>query len=43
MNPLQWSLSKQSSLQVENGGPKVPKQAEVKRDGAINPQNYNFN
>ena len=23
--------------------PKVPKQAEAKRDGVINPQNYNFN
>ena len=22
---------------------KVPKQAEAKRDGVINPQNYNFN
>ena len=22
--------------------PKVPKQAEAKRDGVINPQNYNF-
>ena len=28
---------------VENVDPKVPKQAEAKRDGAINPQNYNFN
>ena len=23
--------------------PKIPKQAEAKRDGVINPQNYNFN
>ena len=23
--------------------PKMPKQAEAKRDGVINPQNYNFN
>ena len=23
--------------------PKVPKQAEAKRDGVINPKNYNFN
>ena len=23
--------------------PKVPKQTEAKRDGVINPQNYNFN
>ena len=43
MNPRQWSLAKQSSLKVENGGPKVPKQAEAKRDGVINPQNCNFN
>ena len=28
---------------VENVDPKVPKQAEAKRDGVINPQNYNFN
>ena len=28
---------------VENVDPKVPKQAESKRDGVINPQNYNFN
>ena len=43
MNPHQWSLAKQSSLKVENDSPKVPKQAEAKRDGVINPQNYNFN
>ena len=43
MNPRQWSLNKQRSLKVEKGGPKVPKQAEAKRDGVINPQNYNFN
>ena len=28
---------------VENVDPKVPKQAEAKRDGVKNPQNYNFN
>ena len=28
---------------VENVDPKVPKQAEAKRDGVINPQNYKFN
>ena len=27
---------------VENVDPKVPKEAETKRDGVINPQNYNF-
>ena len=42
MNPRQWSLAKQSSLNVENDGPKVPNQAGAKRDGVINPQNYNF-
>ena len=26
-----------------NIDPKVPKQGEAKRDGVINPQNYNFN
>ena len=29
-DPRHWSLAKQSSLKVENGGPKVPKQAEAK-------------
>ena len=43
MNPHQWSWAKQSSLKIENDGQKVPKQAEAKRDGVINPQNYNFN
>ena len=28
---------------VENVDPKVPKQAEAKRGGVINPQNYYFN
>ena len=43
MNTRKWSLAKQSSLKVENDSPKVPKQADAKRDGVINPQNYNFN
>ena len=43
MNPRQWSLAKKHGLSIENGGPKVPKQVEVMRDGVINPQNYNFN
>ena len=39
----QWSLAKQSSFQkLKIDAPKVPKQAEAKRDGVINPQNYNF-
>ena len=28
---------------LKSDDPKVPKQAEAKRDGVINPQNYNFN
>ena len=32
MNPRKWSLAKQRSLKVENGGPKVPKQPEAKKD-----------
>ena len=28
---------------MKSDAPKVPKQAEAKRDGVINPQNYNFN
>ena len=28
---------------LKSNGQKVPKQAEAKRDGVINPQNYNFN
>ena len=27
---------------ILSDAPKVPKQAEAKRDGVINPQNYNF-
>ena len=27
---------------LKSGDPKLPKQAEAKRDGVINPQNYNF-
>ena len=27
---------------LKSDDPKVPKQAEAKRDGVINPQNYNF-
>ena len=43
MIPRQWSLTKQSSLKVEHGDLKVSKQAEAKRDGVINQENYNFN
>ena len=27
---------------MKNDAPKVPKQAKAKRDGVINPRNYNF-
>ena len=44
MNPHQWSWAKQRDLKkLKSDDPKVPKQAEAKRDGVINPQNYNFN
>ena len=42
MNPHQWSLAKQSGFKDESDDPKVPKQGKAKRDGVINPQNYNF-
>ena len=32
-----------SFKKLQSDDPKVPKQAEAKRDGVINPQNYNFN
>ena len=36
-------LSQSKKLKrLKNNGPKVPKEAEAKRDGVINPQNYNF-
>ena len=41
--PSSVILGHKSSLKVENGGPKVSKQAEAKRNGVKNPQNYNFN
>ena len=28
---------------LKSDDPKVPKQAKAKRDGVINPKNYNFN
>ena len=28
---------------LKSGAPKAPKQVKAKRDGEINPQNYNFN
>ena len=42
LNPRQWSFAKRSKLKVEKWCPKVPNQAKAKRDGVINPQNYNF-
>ena len=31
------------SEKLRSDAPKVPNQAKAKRDGVINPQNYNFN
>ena len=36
------SLAKKEFSKVKRDVPNVPKQAEAKRDGVINPQNYNF-
>ena len=42
--PLSVILSQNNAvLKVEKWCPKVLKQTEVKRDGVVNPQNYNFN
>ena len=40
--PHQWSLAKEVISKLKRDVPNVPKQAEAKRDGVINPQNYNF-
>ena len=36
------SQTKEFQMLKIDAPPKVPKQAEAKRDGVINPQNYNF-
>ena len=42
--PSSLILSQNMKFKNKNSDdPKVPHQAEVKRDGVINPQNYNFN
>ena len=42
--PLSMILSQTMKLKrLKSDAPKVPKQAEAKRDVVINPQNYNFN
>ena len=40
-----WTLisQKKKIKKLKSDDPKVPKQAEAKRDGVINPQNDNFN
>ena len=44
LNPRQWSLAKQSTFKrLKSDVQKGPKQAQAKRDGVINPQNYNLN
>ena len=41
--PSSVILSQTESFQkLKIDAPKVPKQGEAKRDGVINPQNYNF-
>ena len=42
--PSSVILSQTGGLKnLKSNDQKVPKQAEAKRDGVINPQNYNFN
>ena len=41
--PSSVILSHTKKLKIEHDNPKVPKQAEDRRDGVINPQNFNFN
>ena len=44
LKPHQLSYAKRSSFKkLNNDAPKVPKQAEIKRYGVVNPQNNNFN
>ena len=40
IEPSSVILSQRKKL--KNNVPKVPKEAKAKRDGVINPQNYNF-
>ena len=40
--PSSVILGQKGSLKVENSGPKVPKQAEDKRDGVKNPTKLQF-
>ena len=42
IEPSSVILSQKSILKKWRDVPNVPKQAEAKRDGVINPQNYNF-
>ena len=41
--PSSGILSQTCIKMLKSNDQKVPKQAEAKRDGVINPQNYNFN
>ena len=41
--PSSVILSQTCSIKVKSNAQKVPKLAEAKRDGVLNPQNYNFN
>ena len=40
---LMCRYASQATQKLKSNNQKVPKQAEAKRDGVINPQNYNFN
>ena len=43
IEPLSVILSQTMKFEkLKSNDPKEPKQAEAKRDGVINPQNYNF-
>ena len=44
LNPHQWSLAKQQLFKKMNSDALiVPKLAKAKKDGLMNPNNYNFN
>ena len=42
LNPNHWSLAKKLVSKVGKRWPKSTKQAEAKKDGVVNPQNYKF-
>ena len=42
LNPRQWSLAEESNIKDWKWCLEMPEKVEAKRDGVINPQNYNF-